>query len=410
MTPTDLPDEIDPPQFKFGVISSLPSRAKSLEQLVKTDSKSEVQRYSHQVFDAKKAPDDLDAVIFELRTAETFEDIETIKALHTSRPLLPILVVSANENPEIKLLVFQAGVIDYQISTVSSEELTCRTNGLCRIGRAARLVEIQNEELISSMQALSLAESERAHSRAAMVQSAKMASLGEMAGNIAHEINNPLTILFGRIMQLKILFKDPNLVLGNAKELIDGLTTAAERINKIVKGLKTVSRNGAEDPFEPVKIETILADTLSFCAEGIRQQEIDLQIKPFAADLMVECRATQLSQVLLNLLGNARDALTGIAGSWISIEVVDSLKTIDIRVMDSGNGISSELGQKIFEPFFTTKPANKGTGLGLSISTKILKDHHGTLTIDPESKNTCFVLKIPKTRHPTDQSPPCPRI
>lgn len=404
IAPTDTYEDIVPPQFKFGMIASQPSRAECLERLVKSTPKQQLLFFGHEEFDPTQSAHDLDTVILEIRVAETFEDISIIKALHASRPLLPILAISANENPEIKLMAFQSGAVDYQLSTVSGEELFCRTNGLCRIGRAARLVEIQNEELISSMQALNLAESERTRSREAMVQSAKMASLGEMAGNIAHEINNPLTILFGRIVQLKLLFKDPNSLIGNAKEVADGLTTAAERINKIVKGLKTVSRNGAEDPFEHVKIQSILTDTFSFCAEGIKQLEIDLSIKPFASDLAIECRPTQISQVLLNLLGNARDALHGTAGSWISIDVLDVGQNIEIRVTDSGSGIPIELVQKIFEPFFTTKPANKGTGLGLSISTKILKDHQGSLSLDAGRPNTCFVLKLPKSQH-SEKSP-----
>lgn len=112
--------------------------------------------------------------------------------------------------------------------------------------------------------------------------------------------------------------------------------------------------------------------------------------------LEVECRPTQISQVILNLLNNAHDAIGSLEEKWVMVSVTEIENDIEIRVTDSGSGIPEHVRMKIMEPFFTTKPVGKGTGLGLSVSLGILKAHRGSLVVDTESKNTCFVLRFPR--------------
>jgi signal transduction histidine kinase len=110
----------------------------------------------------------------------------------------------------------------------------------------------------------------------------------------------------------------------------------------------------------------------------------------------LECRPTQITQVLLNLLNNARDAAEESEERWVQLDVTELADWIRISVTDSGKGIPVEIREKIMSPFFTTKAVGKGTGLGLSITKSIVDSHRGTLILDEESVQTRFVIELPK--------------
>jgi len=232
-----------------------------------------------------------------------------------------------------------------------------------------------------------------------MLATAKMSSLGEMAAGIAHEVNNPLTIINLLSTQLRERIKHGNPV--STEEMIDRLTRiekTTERIARIVNGLRTFSRDGTADPIQKTKLETIITDTLNLCTERFKGHSVHLSIGEIPDDLSIECKPIQISQVLLNLLNNAFDAVSTLEDRWVRVEIVDRDNRILIQVTDSGQGIQSEVANRLFQPFFTTKEAGKGTGLGLSISRGIVEDHAGTLSVDGTKKNTCFVIDIPKKR------------
>jgi PAS domain S-box-containing protein len=230
-----------------------------------------------------------------------------------------------------------------------------------------------------------------------MLATAKMSSLGEMAAGIAHEVNNPLTIINLLATQLRERIKHGNPV--STEEMVDRLTRiekTTERIARIVNGLRTFSRDGTSDPIQTTKLETIITDTLNLCTERFKGHSVHLSIGEIPDDLAIECKPIQISQVLLNLLNNAFDAVSTLEERWVCVEIIDRDSRILIKVTDSGQGIQSEVANRLFQPFFTTKEAGKGTGLGLSISRGIVEDHAGTLSVDATKKNTCFVIDIPK--------------
>jgi PAS domain S-box-containing protein len=232
-----------------------------------------------------------------------------------------------------------------------------------------------------------------------MLATAKMSSLGEMAAGIAHEVNNPLTIINLLATQLRERVRQGTPV--STDEMIDRLTRiekTTERIARIVNGLRTFSRDGTADPIQTTKLETIITDTLNLCTERFKGHSVHLSIGEIPEDLTIECKPIQISQVLLNLLNNAFDAVSTLEDRSVHVEIIDRDNRILIQVTDSGHGIQSEVANRLFQPFFTTKEAGKGTGLGLSISRGIIEDHAGTLSIDTTKKNTCFVIDIPKKR------------
>lgn len=223
----------------------------------------------------------------------------------------------------------------------------------------------------------------------------KMASLGEMAAGIAHEINNPLAIIKGRISQIQKLIETQNFDPEKLQKFSTNISQTTDRISKIISGLKTFSRSAEGDPMVETSISVVIEDTLAFCKEKFNNHSIQIKIE-CKKDLYVLGRSTQLSQVLTNLLGNAFDAIQKLESPWIEIRVLDCGDNLEVQVTDSGPGIPAEIRSKIMLPFFTTKEVGKGTGLGLSLSRGIIDDHGGRLFLDENCSNTRFVIQLRK--------------
>lgn len=237
---------------------------------------------------------------------------------------------------------------------------------------------------------------ELAEERAKSMESSRLASLGEMAAGIAHEINNPLAIIRAATEQIVTRAKsiDDALILKNT----DRILTITDRVAKIVKGLRSYSRDGRADPMAEFSVRQLVHDTADFCQARFRNHGVELRIAEIDPSLKVVGREVQVSQVLLNMLNNGFDAIKGTEQTgWVAVEIHRPVGALEIHVVDSGPGVPKELEWKIMQPFFTTKPVGTGTGLGLSISRSIMESHHGQLILDTESVNTRFILRFPHT-------------
>ena len=225
-------------------------------------------------------------------------------------------------------------------------------------------------------------------------QAAKMSSLGEMAAGIAHEVNNPLAIIDGKTSLLIKQIESGKIDPQKISEELHKIKNTTARIGKIVKGLKTFSRNVETDPMEPTLLKSLIDDSLELCQERLKKHSVQVEVicEP---GLTLDCRPSQISQIILNLIGNSCDAIEIAPEKWITIEVTADSENVKLMVTDSGHGIPSDVIDKMMQPFFTTKPMGKGTGLGLSISIGLAQQHHGKLQYDPNSKNTRFVLELP---------------
>lgn len=233
--------------------------------------------------------------------------------------------------------------------------------------------------------------------REQVLSSAKLSSLGEMASGIAHEINNPLTIISVRCQNLIRIAQSDEISKEVLIKNLDEINQTVKRMSKIIKGLKTFARDASRDNIEVVSVNEVIESTLSFCQEKFNHAKIDLKFDPKRSeDLLIECRPTEISQVLLNLLNNASDAIDELESKWIEVQVAEEKSFVKISIIDSGSGIPPSIEHRIMEPFFTTKDPGKGTGLGLSISLGIIKAHGGNLYVDQNCKNTCFVVEVPK--------------
>lgn len=263
---------------------------------------------------------------------------------------------------------------------------------------AKRTLELTNanRNLRLEMEARERAVQEREQIRIAMLSSAKMAALGEMAGGIAHEINNPLAIISGRASQVERLLRFESPPLERVREAAAVIGPTTERISRIIQGLKAFCRQGDHDPFESTSVSEIIQDTLSLCSEKLKTKGVSLECQFPDPAPELACRPTQIGQALLNLINNAADAVETQGERWIRIAVTTDEGSIEISVENSGPLIPAPVQEKLFQPFFTTKEIGQGTGLGLSISKGLVEDQGGKIWLDDKSLRTRFVISMPK--------------
>lgn len=227
------------------------------------------------------------------------------------------------------------------------------------------------------------------------LQSSKLAAIGEMAGGIAHEINNPLAIIHGYASNMKTMIENND--LDSSKQLVNKIFNTTDRIAKIVKSLKTFSRSSEHDSFQSVNFIEIMYDTLTFCYEKLKRNNIDLIIEKPSETCMVLCRQVEIAQVFLNLVNNACDALELSDKKILNIKInYLNESELKVSVIDTGSGIDHTIKDKILNPFFTTKEVGKGTGLGLSISKKIIDSHNGVLNFKSKPGHTEFYFTLPR--------------
>lgn len=236
------------------------------------------------------------------------------------------------------------------------------------------------------------------HSQAHVLNSTKMAALGEMSAGIAHEINNPLTVIQSRAFQIQQLSELKLLTHEKVLQISESISKTADKIARIIKSLRSFSRDASADPLDLLSARMIVEETLEFCNTRFNANSISINIENLPADLEVECRIVQLEQVLLNLFNNSFDATKDLQERWLKIEGQGFSDRIELYITDSGKGIAPEIVDKIMLPFFTTKEVNKGTGLGLSISQGIIQAHGGDLFYDSNSPNTRFIIRLPRTQ------------
>ena len=229
-----------------------------------------------------------------------------------------------------------------------------------------------------------------------LVQAGKLATLGELTTGIAHELNNPLNnigLFIGNAIDLIRL----GMADANPEHTLQELYNAMQQVRKateIISHLRTFGRV-APVSREPVHLLEVISGSISLMTEQLRLRQIDV-ILDFPEDVVVIGNAIQLEQVFLNLLTNARDALSTANFRRIFITCHIREEVAEIRFRDTGPGIPEGLEQRIFDPFFTTKDVGAGTGLGLSITYGILQNHQGSITVERHSgEGAHFLIRIP---------------
>jgi signal transduction histidine kinase len=230
--------------------------------------------------------------------------------------------------------------------------------------------------------------------RASLVQSEKLSSLGELVAGVAHELNNPLTTVIG-YAELAIKEKGCGEEIRRDLEMIN---EGARRAAQIVRSLLAFARNDSREK-TLVGVNGVLEKVLGLTANQIRLDniEIRLELAPGSALPMVKAHDRQLQQVFLNLVNNAHQAMASLKRPGIlTVKTEHRNGMVLITVADTGPGISKADLTRIFDPFFTTKPVGQGTGLGLSVSYGIVQEHGGKIRAESEEGHgATFVVELP---------------
>ena len=239
-----------------------------------------------------------------------------------------------------------------------------------------------------------LLKEELSKQRGLLLESAKFQSLGQMASNLAHDINNPLFTIQGKLHQIRNLFSHDELDLDKCDNIIEEVEGTILRLSQIVKGISTFARQGHGDQMVSVSADELIRGIVLLGSDRIVQLGITFDLK-IAPNTKVICYPSFISQVLINLMNNAIDALEHAEIKVIQVEAFSRDKWVEIHIRDSGPGVAPEIESKIFESFFTTKKYGKGTGLGLSISKGLVEAHEGELKYERSLGMTDFVVKLP---------------
>jgi PAS domain S-box-containing protein len=256
-------------------------------------------------------------------------------------------------------------------------------------------------------QSLKEAYQELKHTQSQLVQSGKLASIGELAAGVAHELNQPLMVIRGNAQLVKRFITKGKYEIDDLLKHMEPIERNTKRMMNIINHLRTFSRQSKSE-YYALDVNQVIDESFLMIGEQLRLRNIEIK-KTLDPDLpKIKGDTNQLEQVFLNLITNARDAITEKNEDRKpedrtpdSIEIITQKSNIDANLIevflkDSGNGIGESARSSIFDPFFTTKEVGKGTGLGLSISYGIISDHNGQIEIaDTGPQGTTFQVRLP---------------
>ena len=225
-----------------------------------------------------------------------------------------------------------------------------------------------------------------------LVQSAKLAALGQMSAALAHEINQPLTTQRMQLATLRLLLDNQR--FDEARQALEPLEQMLTRMAALTGHLKTFARNSPSGLRERLDLATVVDQALQLLDARIRAEQVEVS-QYLARPAWVRGDAIRLEQVLINLLRNALDAMAGKSYKRLEIRIEAEAEQWRLSVLDSGGGIAAEHLANVFDPFFTTKPVGEGLGLGLAISYGIIHEAGGRLTVDNQPGGACFSLTLP---------------
>ena len=338
-----------------------------------------------------------------------------------------IIVVSADNKPATISRALKLGASDYVTTPFNRDELLARVKTHLALRMREQDLEDRVAERTRELEETNL---QLQKTQGQLLQAEKMSSLGQLAAGVAHEINNPigyiksnlgslsdyvqdLVKLIGTYQQAEAFIDDKSARLQLAKQqkeinlpflkediqqLIGDSLTGARRVKQIVSDLKVFS-HPEQKSWQQLDINECIHSVLNIVHSEVKYKA-DVHLDEGQKLPKIQCITTQIYQVITNLLVNASQAIPTHGHIYISTCLnAGNSNLVDVRIRDTGCGMSDEVKKNIFDPFFTTKPVGQGTGLGLSVSYGIIESHGGQIQVDSrEGEGTCFTLSLPVTQ------------
>ena len=306
-----------------------------------------------------------DAIILDLQMPG-MDGLEALKALKAKKPEIQVILLTGHATVEKSVEAMKLGAMDLMekpadLKTLTDKIKKAQTNKMV-------LIEKQAEEKMN-VQA---------------IEAGKLASVGELASGIAHEINNPIAIMVEEAGWLSDLLSDEDLAnpqnMEEFRRALNQIKAQGGRCKDITHKLLFFAKK-TDSRVREVQINEIIEETVSTSEQRARESNVTIVLHLDQELPNVSASPSEMQQVLLNLINNAIDAI-GTGGGSIEITSRFNGGYVEIDVADTGQGIPNELINRIFDPFFTTKPVGKGTGLGLSICYGIIKKMGGDITLN----------------------------
>ena len=375
----------------------------------------------------------------DMRMPDGWDGAQTIEYLWQEDPRLQVVVCTAYSDyswdelldrlqAHDRLLILKKPFDNIEVQQMANTLLTkwdMTERASVQMDHLGQMVERRTRQFKEASVELQREIDERKQLESQLVQSEKLASLGQLAAGVAHEINNPIGFISSNLGCLDGYFKQLQEMLDayrgaeasiTSPEVIERLNVLRERVEleflredipllikeskdgisrvgQIVKDLKNFSRVDSNQEWQWSNLQLGIESTLNIVANELKYKA-DV-VKDYAALPEIECLASQINQVIMNLVVNAAQAMGPERGT-ITLRGGSLGERIWLEVADTGSGMAPETVQKIFDPFFTTKPIGQGTGLGLSLSYGIVQKHAGQITVRSEvGVGTTFRIELP---------------
>jgi len=338
---------------------------------------------------------------------------------------VPVVLVTSKAEREMKVQGLELGADDYVTKPFHPRELLARVRSLVRLRRLQAQLEERNRALEHANLQLARTLEDLKAAEVQLVQSERLAAVGELAAGVAHEVNNPVNFALNAIRMLKSNVESlaraaaeiasPDLrasaragepagelerrrqeleLAHDVIELVDIATEGLERTQRLVGDLKDFA-GPQRVAHMPVDLERCLRSTVQLLGYSLHTAGVRVDVQIEGNLPKVHGDAGALNQVLLNLLKNAGEALETTGGK-IGLDVRREGASVVVEIRDDGPGVAAEVRARLFEPFVTTKDPGRGIGLGLSISHRIVKEHGGTLELRSEpGEGTVFTIRLP---------------
>jgi len=375
----------------------------------------------------------------DMRMPDGWDGAQTIEYLWQEDPRLQVVVCTAYSDyswdelldrlqAHDRLLILKKPFDNIEVQQMANTLLTkwdMTERASVQMDHLGQMVERRTRQFKEASVELQREIDERKQLESQLVQSEKLASLGQLAAGVAHEINNPIGFISSNLGCLDGYFKQLQEMLDayrgaeasiTSPEVIERLNVLRERVEleflredipllikeskdgisrvgQIVKDLKDFSRVDSSQEWQWANLQQGIESTLNIVANELKYKA-DV-VKEYQVLPEIECLPSQINQVIMNLIVNASQAI-GPERGVITLRTGLEGETVWIEVADTGSGIEPQCLQKIFDPFFTTKPIGQGTGLGLSLSYGIVKKHHGDISVRSEvGAGTTFRVELP---------------